>query len=341
MILVLRGLLVVLTLLLGSLSQSGATAQEVASSRSNAAVEPTLRVATYNVCRPLVCPRRAGPWSVRKRAILRTIRAADPDLLLLQEVDDLDGTASELGRDLARLGLRHANAVQGRCRPVWCSNQVFYHPRAVRPLGVPGATGNVGMSALVSPGLFRGGVRDRPIGYSFFRSVATGEAIAAVSLHLTQRFAGDARFGPARSARLAVARALPNWIELQAQQLGVPGARFILAGDVNSYPGKEPDGPQRIFDRAGYINADRASRRFGTHFGTINLTRMTAGHQGFPLRIPRYRRGGPRIDIIVTKGFPRAISWGIAVRLKSGGRFVKRFQGSDHNLVQATLRLGG
>lgn len=321
-----------------------ADAAEGESKRRTDAVTPVsspaqLTVATYNICRKSICPKQGGSWAKRKKALLRTITAADADLLLLQEVDDFDGSNLEMARMLAPLGYAYANREE-RCQPVECSNPIFYKTDVFELAGAAssGFAGSVRMGEFSDPSLYSGKVKDRPLGYAFLRELVTGEPVAAVSMHLTDRFESrKSLFTQARNARLAQARGLPGWIDKKSGELGLLGAHVIVGGDVNSHPAKEKDGPQSIFAAAGYLHTENAAKTRNAKFGTINLTAESRKYQGFPPKIRKYYKEGPRIDVIMTRYFDRAVSWEVFVTLKRKLRFDPAYRGSDHNMVRAVL----
>lgn len=298
-----------------------------------------LTVATYNICRKSICPKQGGPWAKRKKALVRTIAAADADLLLLQEVDDFDGSNVEMAGLLAPLGYGYANREE-RCQPVECSNPIFYKTDVFELAGPAdaGFAGSVRMAEFSDSALYSGKVKDRPLGFAFLREIASGEPLAAVSMHLTDRFESEPKlFAQARNARLAQARGLPAWIDRKSSELGLLGAHVVVGGDVNSHPAKEKDGPQSIFSAAGYLHTENAANKRNARFGTINLTAESRKFQGFPPKIRKYYKEGPRIDIIMTRYFDRAVSWEVFVKVKRKLQFDPAYRGSDHNMVRAVL----
>jgi endonuclease/exonuclease/phosphatase family metal-dependent hydrolase len=301
-----------------------------------------LHVATYNICRPHTCTKKGGSWAKRKAAILRTVKSVNPDLLLLQETDDWDGTEDEMAAALAAQGYAFANQERERCLPVECSNQIFYRPEALTPMGnlASGHVGDVRMSEFSAPSLYRGQVHDRPLGYAFFTINATGEPVAVVSMHLTKRYEGQGQlFQNARHARLGEARGLPAWVARKAAELGISNPKVILGGDVNSHPEKEKDGPQSIFAQSGYSNAERARKARNIKFSTVNEAGTPKRFEGFPPKARKFFNPGPKIDVVVTKNFPRAVEYEVVLKLKKKRKFHPKYRGSDHNMVRAVLPL--
>ena len=82
-------------------------------------VATTLRVATWNLW------WRFGPWERRAEAIEATLRAADPDVITLQEVWD-DGERNQAAELAVALGgYHHAYAAKYEFEGVWFGNAVL------------------------------------------------------------------------------------------------------------------------------------------------------------------------------------------------------------------------
>jgi endonuclease/exonuclease/phosphatase family metal-dependent hydrolase len=196
------------------------------------------------------------------------------------------------------------------------------------------------MTEFSAPSLYRGKIKDEPLGFAFFTINATGEPLVAVSMHLTKHFDSEKAYkAAARTARLAEARGLPYWVERKSAELGVVNPKVILAGDVNSHPETEKDGPQSIFASNGYANSENAKVRKNFMFSSVNEAGTPVRFEGFPPKARIFFKPGPKIDVVMTKGFGRATEYEIMLKLKKKKRFDPKYRGSDHNMVRVVLPL--
>ncbi|MCH9719582.1 MAG: hypothetical protein K0U60_06895 [Actinomycetia bacterium] len=298
-----------------------------------------VEIATYNICRPKTCGDVGGTWPERKKKILRTIEKAKPQLLALQEVDDYDGTAKEFEAELADQGYQIAPVGSDRCRPVSCANRIFYRTATFRLLP-EGGIGSVEPSAFTSPDHYDDDVKDRPLGYALLEHLKTGKRIFAVSLHLPPQHKQEPKLAEqARAARNDMAKGLPKWVDQHLAQIGGPAPIQLFMGDVNATLGKENPTPQKIWNKQGYTNAEKAKKAINTNYGTINKTGQDSKWDGFPPKPRYYNNGSPKIDVIYSKGIPKPKKYEIVLNLKKNGKFDKKYHGSDHNMVRAVIKL--
>jgi endonuclease/exonuclease/phosphatase family metal-dependent hydrolase len=212
----------------------------------------TLRVMTWNLW------WRFGPWELRRRAIVDTIRTADPDVLCLQEVwAGPDGSMTDLLADefgyhavssasIGRVDVGFTNAVLSR----WRSNQIADE-------ALPRADGSPGHRRIVAA------------------SVATPWGPWPIaSTHLDHRFDGSA----ARS------RQCRRLLELAVDWRGEPTVDLppIVGADLNAVPdsaevrmltGREPGTTGIVFSDAWEQVGDGAGT---TWRGTNPYTADTA-----------------------------------------------------------------
>lgn len=294
---------------------------------------PAVTVGTWNVCN-----HTCAHLDRRLRALQRTVAVTTPDVLALQEVEVRDGSFLQVERLLRGVGYAAADpGIAARCDGK-CESHVFFRTAtmdlAQSPTGSgPVLRGNVAVTALAP------GARGNPAGYALLEHRASGALIMTVSLHMEKQF-GTGGNGPDDRARNAAATGLAHWTSAQASRVGVPGVTTVLAGDYNSYLRKMPRGPQRVLQRLGFVDTDRAARtRLGNRFATVNKVPMDARWRGFPPRPRRFVSGGPRIDAILVRNGGAVLRHQVYVRVTRTGRFDEGYRASDHNLVLATMRL--
>lgn len=308
----------------------------------------TATVATYNICRPSACT--GVPYSRRFAAAVRTIAAAKPGILAVQEIDDYDGTMLKLVAALRPLGYEPAvtplevpkyprNRTPIGCTP-YCGNHLFYRTDSFAPVtdeqGAP-RSGYVPMTRVTPAGTWSQ-VKDRPFAYALLRNQATGGQVLATSVHLPQRSAGASAAFQAASdtARTRAAVGIAQWSQAYLAAAGTPTAATAIMGDFNSYQRRWPNGPQGQLQRLGYRNAEQALRVVNPRYATVNLT--APGTAGIPRKPVVYANGGPRIDSIMVRNVAQVDRHEVVVHLNRAGRFLPRYLGSDHNLVRVLLR---
>lgn len=293
-----------------------------------------LNVATLNFCNH-TCRDYPG----RLGALRNTIRATRPDVLALQEVDTRDGHLNAVERVLGTLGYRNANPHAAQQCTATCESHVFVRTDVVEVLGSDSTrpsewAGILYMSDIASP------ARGYPASYAFLRHRSSGAEFLAVSLHFEKQN-GTGGNGPDDRARNAAAAGLARWTRQRSAALGKPGLPTVLMGDFNTYLRKHPRGAEWVLMQRGFRNTDRARVRVGAHYPTVNKYPLDARWNGFPPRPRFFLEGGPQIDKIMTRGIGRALRHEIYIRKSPGGRFDERFRSSDHNLVRATIPIGG
>ena len=295
---------------------------------------PLLNVATLNFCN-----HTCRDYQGRLVALRNTIRATRPDVLALQEVNSRVGYLNVVEKALGTLGYRNANPYVAEQCTATCESHVFVRTDVVEVLGGGSASTSEWAGILYMSDIARV-ARGYPASYAFLRHRSSGAEFLAVSLHFEKQNGTDGN-GPDDRARNAAAAGLARWTRQRAAALGRPGLPTVLMGDFNTYLRKHPRGAERVLMQRGFRNTDRARVRIGAHYPTVNKYPLDARWNGFPPRPRFFLEGGPQIDKIMTRGIGRALRHEIYIRKSPGGRFDERFRSSDHNLVRATIPIGG
>jgi endonuclease/exonuclease/phosphatase family metal-dependent hydrolase len=298
----------------------------------------TLRVATYNVCKK-ACGKGRFSWANRRVALVNAVRAADPDVLAVQEantqlwqgVRHIDDVQQLLGS----VGLQIASTDYESCT-LGCTRgaHIFYDPSRVRIASLPNpsvAVGMTGLSMIAQTGF--GGIQDRAVSWAFLSPHGSSRATLFVSVHLpTEKNAEGERL------RVAVASQLRPWADSLIRASGLSGAELVIAGDFNSFNRRQPYGAQRIVADSGLIDGFAAPEKVNANFGTVNYTPATKKYKGFPPRPWFYRTTEPaRIDYVFSTAAP--LRHEVVVVLTPTGEFDDAYRASDHNMVMVDLPL--
>ncbi len=332
---VLLGLVVGLVFVSGAPVDAGTATPARAPLKASPGTSAVMDFATLNFCNH-TCRDYPG----RLVALRNTIRATRPDVLALQEVDTRDGHLNAVEDTLAQIGYRNVNPFAADHCTATCESHVFVRTDIVEVLGGDSAArdspwvGILPMADLARP------ARGNPASYAFLRHRSSGAEFLAVSLHFEKQNGTDGN-GPDDRARNAAAAGLARWTRQRSAALSKPGLPTVLMGDFNTYLRKHPRGAEWVLMRRGFRNADRARVRVGAHYPTVNKYPLDARWNGFPPRPRFFLEGGPQIDKIMTRGIGRALRHEIYIRKRPGGQFDERFRSSDHNLVRATIPIGG
>ncbi len=350
----LRGITVVgltaVSLLAGSASMAGGTSMAMAArpttvphtalatSARPAPVPNAVRVGTYNVMKSTRLKSR-WPWSARRVALLNTVRATRPDVLLVQEANTQKWGGrthvEDVRRVLGSAGYQIASMEYNNCT-AWCTRgaHVFYNPARIGPVAPPSgrlpSAGMLGLSQIA--GLGFGSIQDRAASWAFLRPAGSSRTTLYVSVHLpTNKNAAGERL------RVAVATKLRPWANRLIAASGFGAVDLVIGGDLNSYAKRQPNGAQRVLTTAGLVDGATAPLVVNGNFGTVNYTPKTRKYKGFPPRPYFYKRNTTRIDYVFASVSP--LRHEVVLQLAADGRFDNRFRASDHNLVLVDLPL--
>ncbi len=310
----------------------------LATSSRPAPAANAVRVATYNVMKSTRLKSR-WPWGARRVALLNTVRAARPDVLLVQEANTQKWGGithvEDVRRVVGSLGYRIASLDYNSCTS-WCTRgaHVFYNPARVGPVAPPSgalpSAGMVGLSQIAGIGF--GGIQDRAASWAFLRPVGSSRTTLYVSVHLpTDKNAAGERL------RVAVAAKLRPWANGLIAASGFGAVDLVVGGDLNSYAKRQPNGAQRVLANAGLVDAATAPLLVNGNFGTVNYTPKTRKYKGFPSAPYYYKKNTTRIDYVFSN--VRALRHEVVLQLAANGRFDNRFRASDHNMVLVDLPL--
>ncbi|MGB7982809.1 MAG: endonuclease/exonuclease/phosphatase family protein, partial [Candidatus Nanopelagicales bacterium] len=297
-----------------------------------------VRVATYNVMKTSALKSR-WPWGSRRVALANTVRAARPDVLLVQEANTQKwngGTHIEdVRKVLSKVGYEIASRDYNRCTS-WCTRgaHVFYNPARVAAVTPPsrrlGSAGMAGLSTIAGIGF--GSIQDRAASWVFLRPVGSTRTTLYVSVHLpTDKTAAGERL------RLAVAAKVRPWANSLIASSGFGRVDVVIGGDLNSYAKRQPNGAQKVLTDAGLVDGASAPQLVNGNYGTVNYTPSTRKYNGFPPRPYFYKKNTTRIDYVFASVAP--LRHEVVLQLTKSGRFDNRFRASDHNMVLVDLPL--
>jgi endonuclease/exonuclease/phosphatase family metal-dependent hydrolase len=319
-----------------SLLAGGVTAAQ-ASAPTSAPADDAIRVATYNVMKTTRLAKKWS-WSKRRQALVNTVRASAPDVLLVQEanlqrwggatqLDDVRGLLGGLGYQITSTDYTQCTA--------WCTRgaHIFFNPSRmalVPPLTGAPAAGMAGMSTIA--GVDFGGTQDRNVSYAFLAPLGGSRATLFISAHLpTEKTAEGERL------RVAVASALRPWADALIAGSGLSGVHITIGGDFNSYERRQPYGAQSVLSNSGLIDAFVAPVKVNANYSTVNYTPKTRKYKGFPPRPYFYKQNTTRIDYIFST--VPAQRHEVVLHLTAKGKFDNNYRASDHNMVLVDLPL--
>ena len=156
----------------------------------------------------------------------------------------------------------------------------------------------------------------------------------AVSIHLpvgASTALGDLR----RKEAIAIAK------DMEAKALLPDSTRLpvVFTGDLNAFGAWDSRAGNRALSAMGYFDAAATTNRNVTHMrlSTDNATNGTGGTDlGYPNTVVLHPYPTSRIDYIMLKRSQRTDRYDNVVPM-SAGKFVKRLQGSDHNMQFAIV----
>lgn len=342
---------------------------------AQASVTTPVSVATFNVCKggpdgtSAACAAPAPSWTIRRDRVANTISAASPDVLALQEITnnptpngaptmkaDVEDLLAGIGYQVtdssaADQCVRPRDAKGKLAGPNPCTNTTELafnaattHQVVTTPNGTPTA-GNALTSTVVAQGLPGATVgpesASRNIAWSFLN--ARGHDVLAVSVHTT-----NAKTAAAEADRVTIGQAIGPWTGRLLSEAGYPAdTPVIIAGDLNSFDNRNPEGIQQVLRDSGWIDAASAPDRIGARFYTVSHAKNLDDGNGFPAKPLMGRKTknnpdgeGTRIDYIFTSPGTEVESYEVFVRTTPDGHVDPAFQASDHNMVLATVDLG-
>ena len=354
-----------------------AAGPSVAQKRPADETRTEITVATYNVCK-VNCSSR-HPWKRRRMAVKRTVQAARPAVLAVQEAPTLRWRSTTQWADLTKsAGTRRVPPDQqpGRCTQ-GCTRgaHLYFDPQRIRVFEVrkPSDSGTAcavpqvprrpgsprrrraRTSRLVrarlpgTPGVHAlhrhvdgdavpagtqwatvGRVQDRNVSWPYLQDLASGGVFMALSMHLPNE-----KTTQGEQLRRQVSARVASRIDAQNVELGLGAIPIVAMGDLNSFQKRQPQGAQTVFYDFGFVDAFQAPLRINARFPTVNFTLRPASGR-VPAKPFKYARLASRIDYVLGKNGVRPLTHEVFLKLRNG-RFDKRFRGSDHNLVRATL----
>jgi endonuclease/exonuclease/phosphatase family metal-dependent hydrolase len=313
-----------------------------------------LRVGSYNVkCSNCFAglPNELG-WSGRRTAVVATIKAANLDVVGLQEagqawLKDAAGKAvneSQFEDLMARLGSpwKLTNTKRNNCvkdttptNCVWADKgaskgtKILYNSNRIEVL----SSGSKRLSYLSSE------VNERYVAWAVLRQRSTGAKFFFADAHL-EPAADEA----GSTANYQLRRKQAGDVVATIKAKNTAKLPVILVGDFNSHKWTVPsNGPYDVFVKAGY-----ADPLGNTYKSTTSAPGATVGHRirtylnsfnGFARTAPAHPTwvNGTYIDYILTSKL-RVSEFETVANLDSAGRFVGVIP-SDHNLIRATIYL--
>ena len=302
---------------------------------ATSAPAPTLTFAAWNVCK-LDCPSPAPSWDVRRDRVGRVIAASGADVMAVNEATNNRIGSRTQWDDIRALvdGAGYSSPViqDDRCSRTDCDNtaRLLFKRSSVAQLDFGPAVPSAGSWPIgdIAPAI--AAYPARQVTWAYLTGRDGAGAFLAISAHLT-----NDKSSSGEQHRVAFGRALTGWTAAMNAERGLDGAPVILMGDLNSFDARQPRGVQRVLRGAGWKDAHSAPRRRNIDVNTVNYDISTAG---WPVKPIRNATGvASRIDYILYRGPVRATSYEVVVHLLPNGRYDPAFQGSDHNMVRATL----
>jgi len=195
----------------------------------------------------------------------------------------------------------------------------------------------------LTPNTQWGGVLDRYFAWGYFRHKSSGARFLAMSVHLPsdRKITQNKPPQAIEQMRLDSADAIARWADQRNTIFGVSALPTIIMGDLNSFAARQPNGAQKHFADAGYVDTFTAEKKVNKAFATVNSNKATQQYKGFPPKAFHYKYNGvgTRIDYILAKNAETSLRWEIFLQLHKGFMFDEDYRGSDHNLVRATAQI--
>jgi endonuclease/exonuclease/phosphatase family metal-dependent hydrolase len=320
-----------------------------------AATGPTLVFATFNVCKT-DCAAPAPPWDVRRDRIARTIAEASPDVIGLQEATfqpttfaktqlmDIENLLAPFGYVAPTMTADSDTCHWTAVNPHACTHGtgLLFRADRVRQVATPNGTPSAGtlpMSA-IAPGLAPDSA-PRKVAWAYLQGTSGTGTFLAVAVHTSNLKDADNE-----ASRLAFGTALDAWLDAHNAAHAMAGVPVVLLADLNSYAKRQPHGVQQILRDAGWLDAATATQRRNVQYSTINYNpQLALNEQGFPAKPYEFKptRRNPvvdatRIDYVMARGTGLSpVDYEVVIRLNADGTFNPEYQGSDHQMVRATI----
>ncbi|GAA3686804.1 hypothetical protein GCM10023081_25120 [Arthrobacter ginkgonis] len=274
----------------------------------------TVKMATQNLlCSTCTVPgKKFASWNTRVKIHLATVKAQNPDVLILNEAwnQPIPGTKKTRSMDGFSAGLKKQGYALDtkleKAGQTAIPNRVAYKSAKYK---------------LVTKGSFKlptaKGENQRTAAWALLKSRKTGKQFYAVSTHVSVDLPQTGAKSKKSSAELVVKK---------MAAINKKNLPMVLGGDMNSSFYQQPNAPHTTFVHAGWTDTASSAKRTNylyptTHFGTGKKLEQTYG----------------RIDYLFTKNISGTVSYKNVVTVK-GGKVVSN-HGSDHTMVTATAKL--
>lgn len=311
--------------------------------------------ASYNVCK-VTCAPPAPAWVDRRDRVVRTIVEAGVDVVGLQEVTHQPTThAKTQFLDVQQLTAPYGfaspayTAESDTCRwraedphPCTHTTGLLFNRRTIRQADTPNGTPSAGTlpASAIANGL-TADAAPRKVTWAYLSGINGSGPFLAISLH-TSTLKDQAN----EESRITLGRELGRWVDRMNAEHGMTGVPAVLMGDLNSYRRRQPSGIQQVLVDEGWTDAAQAPTRRNVQYSTINYNPLLdVGEQGFPRSPYVFRTSSRRPELDATR-IDYVMVWGsgftvldyeVVIRLQADGSFDPTFQGSDHQMVRATL----
>ncbi len=303
--------------------------------KTNDGSTPTkLKIATYNICY-IGCPS-SPPWDLRRDAVFNTLRLPGADVIGLQEASNSNNQRADVAAAMNESGYTLVPEVSECANDCVDGAGILFRRSTVQlatpPTGGP-SSGLVSFESLTGPEAY-GNLRDRGFAWALLEHPATGKKFLAASIHLSSDQTAQGEL-----SRQASARALTPWLRNLANSWGLTNLPIFIAGDLNSYSGRNPGGAQAIFAEAGFTDGYYSKREKNARYATSNFAN---GAGGWPERPIKFSGQPPRIDYIwgaSARATRIPMKYEVVIKTTSDGDFNPSYQGSDHNLVIVKWKL--
>ena len=322
------------------------------------AADPVLTVASWNVCK-VDCAAPAPSWDIRRERVARVINESGADVVGIQEatnnatsfaktqVGDIENLVAPAGYrlpdfpDSSNECVRPRDASGRLAGPSPCDNTsaLLFKTSTVDQVTLSTGLPSAGIAQLGSLASGQDGdSAKRSVMWAYLQGRNGAGPFLAISLHTD-----TAKNGSAEASRIAIGQSLAGWVNSMNIIHGMEGAPAVLMADLNSFATRQPQGIQKQLTDAGWTDAFDAPAKANVRYSTINQSQKYQ-LSGFPSR-PRMQKktkknplgAAPRIDYIMSLGpTVQPLTYEVVVYL-SGRSFDPAYQGSDHQMVKATL----
>lgn len=322
------------------------------------AAEPELTFASWNVCK-VDCAAPAPSWDIRRERVARVINESGADVVGIQEatnnatsfaktqVGDIENLVAPAGYRLPDFPNSANECIRPRdnsgrlAGPSPCDNTsaLFFNTSTVDQVALPSGLPSAGIAQLGT--LAVGQDADsakRSVMWAYLEGRNGTGPFLAISLHTD-----TAKNGSAEASRIAIGQSLAGWVNSMNTIHGMEAAPAVLMADLNSFATRQPRGIQWQLTNAGWTDAFEAPVKTNVRYSTINQSKKYRLN-GFPAK-PRLQKktkrnrlgAAPRIDYIMSfGGNVQPQTYEVVVYL-NGRLFNTDYQGSDHQMVKATL----